>query len=150
MIQYFMLRHKNFVFFEPIIFKRLSIMTHLYYHVISIFRRGFTLQGMSITDKDKNAAVTNIDMMTINEEGDACAYYFWAITLFFFVIALINFFVLVSIVFVLGIGPHGMEAIEFLPDLQSVKFLKDLYASDITIGSGIIRLRIHVVSTKYI
>ena len=114
-------------------------MTHFYYHVLSIFRRGFTLQGMSITEKDKNAAVTNIDMMTINEEGDACAYYFWAITLFFFVIALINFFVLVSIVFVLGIGPHGMEAIEFLPDLQSVKFLKDLYASDITIGSGIIR-----------
>ena len=114
-------------------------MTQFYYHVLSIFRRGFTLQGMSITDNDKNAAVTNIDMMTINEEGDACAYYFWAITLFFFVIALINFFVLISIVAVLGIGPHGMESIEFLPDSESVKFLKDLYASDITIGSGIIR-----------
>ena len=114
-------------------------MTQFYYQRLSIFRRGFTLQGMSITDKDKNAAATNIDMMTINEEGDACAYYFWAITLFFFVIALINFLVLISIVVVLGIGPHGMEAIEFLPDLESVKFLKDLYASDITIGSGIVR-----------
>ena len=58
---------------------------------------------------------------------------------FFFVIASINFLVLVSIVAVLGIGPNGMEAIEFLPDLKSVKFLKDLYASDITLGSGIIR-----------
>ena len=119
--------------------KSFPLMTQFYYHVLSIFRRGFTLQGMSITDKDKNAAATNIDMMTINEEGDACAYYFWAITLFFFVIALINFLVLISIVVVLGIGPHGMEAIEFLPDLESVKFLKDLYASDITIGSGIVR-----------
>ena len=94
---------------------------------------------MTISEKDQTTVKANVDMVTINEEGDACAYYFWAITLFFFVIALINFFVLVSIVFVLGIGPHGMEAIEFLPDLQSVKFLKDLYASDITIGSGIIR-----------
>ena len=119
--------------------KSFPLMTQFYCHVLSIFRRGFTLQGMSITDKDKNAAATNIDMMTINEEGDACAYYFWAITLFFFVIALINFLVLISIVVVLGIGPHGMEAIEFLPDLESVKFLKDLYASDITIGSGIVR-----------
>lgn len=119
--------------------KSFPLMTQFYYHVLSIFRRGFTLQGMSITDKDKSATVTNIDMTTINEEGDACAYYFWAITLFFFVIALINFLVLISIVVVLGIGPHGMEAIEFLPDLESVKFLKDLYASDITIGSGIVR-----------
>ena len=125
------------IFFNNL--KSFPLMTQFYYHVLSIFRRGFTLQGMSITDKDKNAAATNIDMMTINEEGDACAYYFWAITLFFFVIALINFLVLISIVVVLGIGPHGMEAIEFLPDLESVKFLKDLYASDITIGSGIIR-----------
>ena len=80
-----------------------------------------------------------MNMVTINEEGDACAYYFWAITLFFFVIAVINFFVLISIVAVLGIGPNGMEAIEFLPDLGSVKFVEDLYASDITLGSGIIR-----------
>ena len=95
---------------------------------------------MSVSEKDKaTAAKTNVDMVTINEEGDACAYYFWAITLFFFVIASINFLVLVSIVAVLGIGPNGMEAIEFLPDLKSVKFLKDLYASDITLGSGIIR-----------
>ena len=78
-------------------------------------------------------------MVTINEEGDACAYYFWAITLFFFVIALINLFVLLSIVAVLGIGPNGMESIEFLPDLESVKFMKALYASDITLGSGVIR-----------
>jgi hypothetical protein len=94
---------------------------------------------MSISEKDKTTVKTNVDMVTINEEGDACAYYFWAITLFFFVIALINFFVLISIVVVLGIGPHGMEAIEFLPDFESVKFLKDMYASDITLGSGVIR-----------
>ena len=84
-------------------------------------------------------AGTKVDMVTINEEGDACAYYFWAITLFFFVIALINLFVLLSIVAVLGIGPNGMESIEFLPDLESVKFMKALYASDITLGSGVIR-----------
>ena len=78
-------------------------------------------------------------MLTINEEGDACAYYFWAVTLFFFAIAIINFLVLISIIAVLGIGPNGMEAIEFLPNIGSVKFLNNLYASDITLGSGIIR-----------
>ena len=102
------------------------------------YRRGLTLQGMSFSEKDQSKPL-NVDMMTITEEGDACAYYFWAITLFFFVIAVINFFVLISIVAVLGIGPNGMQAIEFLPDLGSVKFLKDLYASDITLGSGLIR-----------
>ena len=95
---------------------------------------------MSLSEKDQSNVDANVvNMVTINEEGDACAYYFWAITIFFFVIALINFFVLISIVAVLGIGPHGMEAIEFLPDVGSVKFLKDLYASDITLGSGLIR-----------
>ena len=97
------------------------------------------MQGMSIPEKDQNNAKTKVDMVTINEEGDACAYYFWAITLFFFVIALINFFVLISIVAVLGIGPNGMESIEFLPDFESVKFLKDMYASEITLGDGVIR-----------
>ena len=104
------------------------------------YRRGFTLQGMQLSEKDQSSTTAaNMNMVTINEEGDACAYYFWAITLFFFVIAVINFFVLISIVAVLGIGPNGMEAIEFLPDLGSVKFVEDLYASDITLGSGIIR-----------
>ncbi len=71
-------------------------------------------------------------------EGDACAYYFWAITLFFFTLAFINFIVLMVMVAVLGIGPAGMDSMEFLPDHGSVKFLKDLIAPSITIGSGLI------------
>ena len=60
------------------------------------------------------------------EGGDAFAYYFWAIAIFFFTLALLNFIVLLIIAHVLEISPSGMEAIEFMPGQGSVKFLKHL------------------------
>lgn len=71
-------------------------------------------------------------------EGDAFAYYFWAIAIFFFTLALLNFIVLVIIAHVLEITPQGMESIEFMPARGSIKFLKDLIAPLVTVGSGII------------
>ena len=50
---------------------------------------------MPIMEKDEN-------------EGDAFAYYFWAIAIFFFTLALINFIVLLVIAHVLEISPRGM------------------------------------------
>ena len=38
----------------------------------------------------------------------------------------------------LEINPSGMEAMEFLPSQGSVKFLKDLVAPVLTVGSGLI------------
>ena len=72
------------------------------------------------------------------EGGDAFAYYFWAIAIFFFTLALLNFIVLLIIAHVLEISPSGMEAIEFMPGQGSVKFLKHLIAPVTTIGSGLI------------
>ncbi len=71
---------------------------------------------MPILEKD--------ELVGDSDGGDACAYYFWAITLFFFTLAFINFVILMVIMGVLGIGPAGMDSIEFLPDHGSVKFLK--------------------------
>ena len=45
---------------------------------------------------------------------------------------------LLVIASVLGIGPNGMDSIEFLPNDGSVKFLKDLMAPEVTIGSGLV------------
>ena len=42
------------------------------------------------------------------------------------------------IIHVLEISPYGMEAVEFMPEIGSVKFLKDLFATVITVGSGLI------------
>ena len=72
------------------------------------------------------------------EGGDAFADYFWAIAIFFFTLALLNFIVLLIIAHVLEISPSGMEAIEFMPGQGSVKFLKHLIAPVTTIGSGLI------------
>lgn len=83
------------------------------------------MEGMPIMEKDET-------------EGDAFAYYFWAIALFFFTLAILNFVVLLVIAYVLEISPTGMEALEFMPNQGSVKFLKDLIAPMITVGSGII------------
>ena len=101
------------------------------YQEFPSLRRGFTLEGMPIMEKDEH----NPDF---SETGDAFAYYFWAIGLFFFALALINFIVLMVIIHVLEISPYGMEAVEFMPEIGSVKFLKDLFATVITVGSGLI------------
>ena len=101
------------------------------YQEFPSLKRGFTLEGMPIMEKDEN-------------DGDACAYYFWAIAIFFFTLAVLNLIVLMVIVHVLEITPSGMEAMEFLPDLGSVKFLKDLVAPVLTLGtflSSVIRLK---------
>ena len=95
------------------------------YQEFPSLRRGFTLEGMPIMEKEET-------------DGDAFAYYFWAIAIFFFTLALINFIVLGVIAHVLEISPYGMEAIEFLPARGSIKFLKELIAPSITIGSGLI------------
>ena len=95
------------------------------YQEFPSLRRGFTLEGMPIIEKDET-------------EGDAFAYYFWAIAIFFFTLALLNFIVLMVIIHVLEISPYGMEAMEFMPEIGSVKFLKDLFATVITVGSGLI------------
>jgi hypothetical protein len=89
------------------------------------------LEGVPIMEQDEAEAAGM-------GEGDACAYYFWAIALFFFTLAFLNFIVLMVILHVLEIGPGGMEAMEFLPEFGSVKFLKDLIAPSLTIGSGLI------------
>lgn len=95
------------------------------YQEFPSLKRGFTLEGMPILEADEN-------------EGDAFAYYFWAIAIFFFTLAVLNFMVLVVIMYVLEISPYGMASMEFLPAMESVKFLKDLVAPSITIGSGLI------------
>ena len=87
---------------------------------------GSLIAGMPIMEKDET------------EGGDAFAYYFWAIAIFFFTLALLNFIVLLVIAHVLEISPSGMEAIEFMPGQGSVKFLKHLIAPVTTIGSGLI------------
>ena len=100
------------------------------YQEFPSLKRGFTLEGMPIMhEKDENNPET---------EGDACAYYFWAIAIFFFTLALLNLIVLLVIIHVLEITPAGMEAIEFLPTRGSVKFLKDLVVPALTVGSGFI------------
>lgn len=96
------------------------------YQEFPSLRRGFTLEGMPIMEKDET------------EAGDAFAYYFWAIAIFFFTLAVLNFIVLIIIAHVLEISPRGMEAIEFMPAQGSVKFLKHLIAPMITVGSGLI------------
>ena len=99
------------------------------YQEFPSLKRGFTLEGMPIMEKDEN-------------DGDACAYYFWAIAIFFFTLAVLNLIVLMVIVHVLEITPSGMEAMEFLPDLGSVKFLKDLVAPVLTIGTLLSSIKI--------
>ena len=94
--------------------------------IIDLFSKFALLVGMPIIEKDET------------EGGDAFAYYFWAIAIFFFTLAFLNFIVLIIIAHVLEISPHGMEAIEFMPGQGSVKFLKHLIAPMITIGSGLI------------
>ena len=99
------------------------------YQEFPSLKRGFTLEGMPIMEKDENNP---------EDGGDACAYYFWAIAIFFFTLALLNLIVLLVIIHVLEITPAGMEAIEFLPTRGSVKFLKDLVVPALTVGSGFI------------
>ena len=53
------------------------------YQEFPSLKRGFTLEGMPIMEKDEN-------------EGDACAYYFWAIAIFFFTLAVLNLIVLLG------------------------------------------------------
>ena len=64
-----------------------------------LFCKMALLVGMPIIEKDEA------------EGGDAFAYYFWAIAIFFFTLAFLNFIVLIIIAHVLEISPHGMEAI---------------------------------------
>lgn len=61
--------------------------------VFNLFRRGFSKQPLQVDEPKAHG------------EGDVCAYYFWAITLCFFALAVLNFVVLVAILLGLGIGP---------------------------------------------
>ena len=47
------------------------------------------------------------------EGGDAFAYYFWAIAIFFFTLALLNFIVLLIIAHVLEISPRWFSVTRF-------------------------------------
>ena len=83
------------------------------------------------------------------EGGDAFAYYFWAIAIFFFTLALLNFIVLLIIAHVLEISPSGMEAIEFMPGQGSVKFLKHLIGGFQLLDLIITELKNHMISYKF-
>lgn len=98
-------------------------------------RRGFTLNGQPIGSTELTAT-SQQKLPDIKEESNA--YFFWAIYLTLLLIALGNLITTLVIINVLRIGPEGMEAIEFSPSENIIKFFGNADFGNIYKHDGII------------
>jgi len=101
----------------------------------NISRRGFTLNGQPIGSTELTTSVEE-KLTVIKEESNA--YFFWAIFLTLLLIALGNLITTIVIINVLRIGPEGMEAIEFSPNENILKFFGNADFGNIYKHDGII------------
>jgi len=98
-------------------------------------RRGFTLNGQPIGSTELTASAEE-KLPDMKEESNA--YFFWAIYLTLLLIALGNLITTLVIINVLRIGPEGMEAIEFSPSENIIKFFGNADFGNIYKHDGII------------
>jgi len=96
-------------------------------------RRGFTLNGQPIAEA---AADEKLAIIKVKEESSA--YFFWAIYLTLVILAVGNLITTAVIINVLRINAGGMEAIEFLPGNDGVKFFGNADLGEVYKHDGII------------
>ena len=70
--------------------------------------------------------------------GDTCAYYFWIVLIFVFLVSLFNTIVLALICSAYNITPTSINMIEYVPESDILKFLGDVKADEVLVKEGII------------
>jgi len=96
-------------------------------------RRGFTLNGQPIAE-----AAPGEKQAIIKVKEESSAFYFWAIYLTLVILAVGNLITTAVIINVLRINGEGMEAIEFLPGGDAVRFFGDTDLGEVYKHDGII------------
>ena len=70
--------------------------------------------------------------------GDTCAYYFWIVLIFVFLVSLFNTVVLLLICSAYNITPYGINLVEYVPESDILKFLGDVTVDEVLLRDGVI------------